>query len=96
MQKQIEQVVLEIRMLARTMLLKSMEMMKMIVELQVIKKSIPAGAPPKMSSDDKALNWQMMDMRFKIWLKRVPMLNEILIEEIGRSDDEIAAQKQKF
>ena len=38
----------------------------------------------------------MVDMRFKIWLKRVPMLNEILMEEIGRSDDEIAAQKQKF
>ena len=49
-----------------------------------------------MPADDKALNWQMVEMRFKIWLKRVPMLNEILIEEIGRSDDEIAAQKQKF
>ena len=38
----------------------------------------------------------MVEMRFKIWLKRVPMLNQILIEEIGRSDDEITAQKSKF
>ena len=30
--------------------------------------SIPAGNPPKMPADDKALNWQMVEMRFKIWL----------------------------
>ena len=60
------------------------------------KVSIPAGSPPKMPSDDKLLNWPMVEMRFRIWLRRLPMLNEILSEEIGRNEDEIAAQKIKF
>ena len=60
------------------------------------KVSIPAGSPPKMPSDDKLFNWPMVEMRFRIWLRRLPMLNEILSEEIGRNEDKIAAQKIKF
>jgi hypothetical protein len=41
-----------------------------------------------MSPDDKAINLQMVEMRFKIWLKRVPMLNEILNYFKERNEDE--------
>ena len=36
--------------------------------------SLPSVTTPKMHEDDKTLNWPMLEMRFKIHLKKYPKL----------------------
>jgi len=58
--------------------------------------NIPAGVVPKMPAEDLKVDWTFVEIDFRGHIGRFQGLNEILDEEIGKTPDEIDAQKVKY
>ena len=58
--------------------------------------NIPAGVVPKLPVEDLKVDWTYVEIDFRGHIGRFQGLIEILDEEIGKTPDEIEAQKVKY
>jgi len=61
-----------------------------------LKITYPTGILPKMPKEDSDVNWPIVELKFKVYLRKFPIFYEILTETVGRDDHETAAQREKY